>query len=304
ASMMIPFTSGMTMTSDFQIEGQAPAPGQALPKADFRIVSPSYFEALHIPILTGRGFVQTDRPGNTVVAIVNRSAAKHLWGAHDPVGTRFSGDEGKTWTQVVGVVGDIKQYGLDKDVADEIYVPLAQNPMGQASLVIKTAVEPMSIARGVIELLHAVDPNQPAARVRSLEQVRAESVAAPRLTTNLLGLFALLALAIAATGIGGVMALAVGQRRHEIGVRMAIGARPGEILRMILRQGMVLALVGVALGLFGALWLTRLLQQLLFEVTLTDPGVAVVLGLAALVACYVPARRASRVDPIIALRIE
>ena len=308
ASMMIPFTSGMTMTSDFQIEGQAPAPGEALPKADFRIVSPSYFEALHIPILTGRGFVQTDRPGNPVVAIVNRSAAKHLWGEHDPVGTRFSGDEGKTWTQIVGVVGDIKQYGLDKDVADEIYVPMAQFPMMQASLVIKTTVEPMSIARGVIELLHAVDPNQPAARVQSLEQVRAESVAAPRLTTNLLGLFALLALAIAATGIGGVMALAVGQRRHEIGVRMAIGARPGEILRMILRQGMVLALVGVGLGLFGALWLTRLLQQLLFEVTPTDPltylGVAVVLGLAALVACYVPAHRASRVDPIIALRIE
>jgi len=187
-------------------------------------------------------------------------------------------------------------------------VPMAQNPMGQASLVVKTVVEPMSIARGVIELLHGVDPNQPAARVRSLEQVRAESVAAPRLTTNLLGLFAMLALAIAATGIGGVMALAVGQRRHEIGVRMAIGARPVEILRMILGQGMVLALVGVGLGLFGALWLTRLLQELLFEVTPTDPltyvGVATVLGLAALAACYVPARRAARVDPIVALRAE
>jgi putative ABC transport system permease protein len=308
ASMMIPFTADMTMTGDFQIEGQAPAPGQALPKADFRIVSPSYFDALHIPILNGRGFLQTDRPGNPDVAVVNRSAVNHLWGSRNPAGTRFSTDGGKTWTQVVGVVGDIKQYGLDKDVADEIYVPMAQNPMMQSSLVIKTAVEPMSIARGVIELLHAIDPNQPAARVRSLEQVRAESVAAPRLTTNLLGLFALLALAIAATGIGGVMALAVGQRRHEIGVRMAIGARPAEILRMILGQGMALALIGVALGLFGALWLTRLLQQLLFEVAPTDPltyvGVAVVLGLAALVACYVPARRAARVDPIIALRTE
>ena len=308
ASMMIPFTNGMTMTGDFQIEGQAPEPGQAMPKADFRIVSPTYFEALHIPILTGRGFFQTDRPGHPDVAVVNRSAAQHIWGAKDPAGTRFSTDGGKTWTQVVGVVGDIKQYGLDKDVVDEIYVPMAQNPMSQASLVIKTAVEPMSIASGVIELLHGIDPNQPAARVRSLEQVRAESVAAPRLTTNLLGLFALLALAIAATGIGGVMALAVGQRRHEIGVRMAIGARPGEILRMILGQGMVLALVGVALGLFGALWLTRLLQQLLFEVTATDPltyvGVAAVLGLCAFVASYVPARRASRVDPIIALRVE
>ncbi len=130
----------------------------------------------------------------------------------------------------------------------------------------------------------------------------------PRLTANLLGLFALLALAIAATGIGGVMALAVGQRKHEIGVRMAIGARPGEILRMILEQGMALAVVGIAIGLLGAVWLTRLLQQLLFEVTPTDPltylGVAVLLGLAALLACYVPARRAARVDPIVALRVE
>jgi putative ABC transport system permease protein len=308
ASMMIPFTTGRRMTGDFQIEGQAPAPGQALPQADFRVVSPTYFEALHIPILRGRGFLQTDRPGNPDVAILNRSAVSHLWGSRAPVGTRFSTDGGKTWTQVVGVVGDIKQYGLDKDVVDEIYVPLAQNPMGQSSLVIKTAVEPMSIARGVIELLHAVDPNQPAARVSSLEQVRAESVAAPRLTSNLLSLFALLALTIAATGIGGVMALAVGQRRHEIGVRMAIGARPAEILRMVLGQGMALALVGMAFGLLGAFALTRLLQTFLFEVGPTDPltfvGVAIVLSAATLVACYVPARRAARVDPIIALRVE
>ena len=307
-SIMIPFTSDMKMTGDFQIQGQVPVQGQALPTADFRIVSPSFFEALHIPILNGRGFLQTDRPGNPDVSIVNRSAASHLWGSQDPVGTRFSTDGGKTWTQVVGVVGDIKQYGLDKDVADEIYVPMAQNPMSESSLVIKTAVEPMSIASGVIELLHAVDPNQPAARIRSLEQVRAESVAAPRLTTSLLGLFALLALAIAATGIGGVMALAVGQRRHEIGVRMAIGARPGEILRMILGQGMALALLGVAFGLLSALGLTRLLEQLLFEVAPTDPltylGVALVRGLTALVACYVPAHRAARVDALIALRAE
>jgi putative ABC transport system permease protein len=308
ASMMIPLTTGMTMMGDFQIEGQAPAPGQAPPVADFRVISPNYFETLHIPILEGRAFTRADRPGVPDVAIVNRSAARHFWGTEDPVGKRFSVDGGKAWIQIAGVVGDVRQYGLDKHPVDEIYVPLAQSPLLDGILVIKTAAEPMSIARSVIELLYAIDPNQPAARVRSLEQVRAESVAAPRLTTNLLGLFALLALAIAATGIGGVMALAVGQRRHEIGVRMAVGARPGEILRMILGQGMVLALLGVGLGLFGALWLTRLLEQLLFEVTPTDPltyvGVAVVLGLAALAACYIPARRAARVDPIIALRVE
>jgi putative ABC transport system permease protein len=308
ASMMIPLTADMQMMGDFLIEGQTPVPGQALPVADFRVVSENYFDTLRIPVLEGRAFTRADRPGVPNVAIVNRTAARHFWGTEDPLRKRFSTDGGKTWTQIAGVTGDVKQYGLDKDAADEIYVPMAQNPLRDAILVVKTTVEPMSVARGIIELLYAVDPNQPAARVRSMEQVRAESVAAPRLTASLLSLFALLALAIAATGIGGVMALAVGQRRHEIGVRMAIGARPGEILRMILGQGMALAIVGIALGLFGAFALTRLLQKLLFEVGPTDPltfvGVALVLSAATLLACYVPARRAARVDPIIALRME
>jgi putative ABC transport system permease protein len=233
---------------------------------------------------------------------------RHLWGGQDPVGKRISTDEGHTWIQIVGVVGDVKQYGLDRDPADEVYFSLAQTPLLDGDVVVKTAVEPMSVARKIIELLYEVDPNQPVARVQSLEQVRAESVAAPRLTANLIGLFALLALVIAATGIGGVMALAVSQRRHEIGVRMAIGARPGEILRMVLGQGMALALAGAALGLIGALVLTHLLQKLLFEVGPADPltyaGVAAVLGVAAVIACYVPARRAARVDPMLALRID
>ena len=307
-SMMIPLTTNMQMPGEFQIEGQPPAKGQALPMGDFRVVSENYFDALRIPILEGRALTRQDRSNTPMVALVNRSAARRFWGTQSPVGKRFSGDGGRTWTQIVGVVGDVKQYGLDKEAADEIYLPMAQSPLLDAILLVKASAEPMTIARGVIEQLHAMDPNQPAARIRSLEQVRAESVAAPRLTTNLLGLFALLALAIAATGIGGVMALAVGQRQHEIGVRMAVGASPGEILRMILSHGLALALVGVVLGFFGALWLTKLLQQFLFEVAPTDPltylGVAVVLALAALLACYIPARRAARVDPIVALRVE
>ena len=308
ASMMIPLNGTMNMVNDFQIEGQAAVPGQSLPAADFRVVSPAYFKTMAIPILEGRAFTRADRPGVPDVAILNRSAARHFWGAQDPVGKRFSTDGGKTWEQIVGIAGDVKQHGLDKDAVDEIYVSMAQNPIQDSILVVKTAGEPLSVAKKVIELIYEIDPNQPAARIKSLEQIRSESVAGPRLTSNLLGLFAILALAIAATGIGGVMALTVGQRKHEIGVRMAIGARPGEILHMILRQGMGLVVMGVALGLLGALGLTHLLQGLLFEVGPTDPltfvGVAAVLAAAALLACYVPARRAARVDPMIALRAE
>jgi putative ABC transport system permease protein len=306
ATMTFPLEGMQPMRNDFKIEGQLQS--QSMPIGDFRVVSPGYFETLRIPIAQGRDFTRGDRPGAPDVAIVNRSAARHFWNAQDPIGKRISTDNGKTWIQIVGVVGDVKQYGLNQDAADEIYFPLAKSPLLNGDLVVKTAVDPLSIARKVIEQIYEIDPNQPAARVRSLEQVRSDSIAAPRLTTDLLALFALLALAIAAAGIGGVMALAVSQRTHEIGIRMAIGALPQEILRMVLRRGLALTAIGVALGLFGALALTRILRGLLFEVTPTDPAtfmaVAGVLVLAALVACYVPARRAARVDPMVALRCE
>jgi putative ABC transport system permease protein len=307
-SMMIPLSGTMRMSGDFQMEGQPVVPGQALPVADFRVVSPGYFETLNVPVLEGRAFTRADRVGTPDVAIVNAAAAHHFWGKEDPVGKRFSADGGKSWIQIVGITGNVKQYGLDKEPADEIYVAMAQNPLLDASLVVKTTTEPLGVAKKIIELIYEVDPNQPAARVQSLEQVRAESMAGPRLTMNLLGLFALLALSIAAAGIGGVMALVVGQRRHEIGVRMAIGARPREILQMVLGQGLGLGLLGAAIGVVAAVGLTRLLQGLLFEVEPTDPitfiGVAVVLLSASLLASYIPARRAARVDPIVALRTE
>ena len=305
-SMVFPLNGAGPVRSDFTIEGRLH--DQNMPIADFRIVSPDYFKTLKIPVLSGRAFTDSDRPGSQDVALVSRTAGRHFWKDQDPIGKRISTDSGKTWAQIVGVVGDVKQYGLDKDAADEIYYSLAQSPMSGASLLVKTAGDPMSIARLAVGLIYQIDPNQPAARIRSLDQVRADSIAAPRLTTNLLGLFALLALVIAAAGIGGVMALSVNQRTQEIGVRMAIGAWPTEILRMVLGQGMLLAGLGVVLGLLGAMALTGALRKVLFEVNPIDPltflSVAVVLSGTAFLACYLPARRAAAVDPMIALRYE
>jgi putative ABC transport system permease protein len=310
ATMTVPLgdAATMRMAGDLMIEGQAAEPGQAMPVGEFRFVSPSYFDALHIPLLSGQIFTKNDRPDMPIVAVLSQSAARHIWKGKDPIGKRFSPDNGMTWVRVVGVVGDIRETGLDQQPSDAIYISTSQQALGDGSLIVKTAGEPMTIAKRVIELIYEIDPNQPAARIRSLEQVRADSIAAPRLTTNLLGIFAALALTIAAAGIGSVMALVVNQRKHEIGVRMAIGARPGAILRMVLSQGLALALLGVGLGLVGALSLTRVLRSLLFEIEPTDPmtfaGVAIVLALAALLACYIPARRAAGVDPIVALRTE
>ena len=233
---------------------------------------------------------------------MNQSLAQRHWHGQDPLGRRISFDDGKTWTQIVGVVGDVRERGLDQAPSDLIYLPYAQYPQMSPSLVARTQGDPMNIARAVVQHLYEVDPNQPAGRIQSLEQVRADSIAAPRLTANLLGLFALLALAIAAAGIGGVMALAVSQRTHEIGVRMAIGARPAEIVLMILRQGMALAIVGVALGVLGAFALTHAAEGFTVWRNPTDPvtfvGVAAVLSAAALAACYIPARRAAQIDPL------
>jgi len=292
----------------FVIEGRQGDASDAKPAAELNAVSSDYFRTLGIPIFSGRTFDNRDRPGKLGVAIVNQSLARHYFHDLDPAGQRISFDDGKKWIQIVGVAGDVRERSLDQAPKDLIYLPFAQYPQMAPSLIARTQGDPMNIARATVQHLYEVDPDQPAGRIQSLEQVRADSIVAPRLTANLLGLFALLALAIAAAGIGGVMALQVSQRIHEIGVRMAIGARPAEIVLMILRQGMTLALVGVAFGLAGALALTRALKSFLFGVRPTDPAtfslVAAVLAAAAFAACYIPARRAAQVDPLRALRTE
>jgi putative ABC transport system permease protein len=303
-----PLDKSPASNNRYWIAGQQGDAEDAKPTAEFNIVSPDYFRTLGIPVLSGRTFDGRDRLDKSLVAIVNQSLAQHRWHGQDPLGRRISFDDGKTWTRIVGIVGDVRERGLDQLPGDLIYLPYGQYPQMGPSLVARTQGDPMNIARAVVQHLYEVDPNQPAGRIQSLEQARADSIAAPRLTANLLGLFALLALAIAAAGIGGVLALAVSQRTHEIGVRMAIGARPAEIVRMILRQGMGLAIGGILLGVLGAFALTHAVKALLFGVTPTDPvtfvGVAAVLSAAALVACYIPARRAAQIDPLRALRTE
>jgi putative ABC transport system permease protein len=207
----------------------------------------------------------------------------------------------------VGVVGDVREFGLDRPPISEMYVPVAQTG-GMSTLIVRTAADSQAMARRMREVVHEVDSQTAITHEMTVEQAREESLVSPRLTATLLGLFAGLALLIAAAGIGGIMALAVSQRGREIGIRMALGARPADILRMVLGHGLALTLLGVATGAAGALALTGLAKSLLFEVTPTDPltfvGVGLVLLTSALLASFLPARRAASIDPIVALRSE
>ncbi|MEK6320628.1 MAG: ABC transporter permease [Acidobacteriota bacterium] len=291
----------------FQIEGRPIPEGELAPQADFRSASPGYFETIRLALVKGRTFEESDNEKALKVAVINQSTARHRWSEEDPIGRRVSFDRGQTWATIIGVVSDVKQYGLDRDPTDEIYIPLAQNGFA-SNLLVRTAADPMSIASLMREAIYAVDPETAIDRVQTLEQVRSDAVASPRLTAMLLALFAGLALVITAAGIAGVMALSVNQRTHELGVRLALGATPGKVLGMVMRQGMTFVVVGLSIGIVGALLLARFMSSLLFAVAPTDPvtflAVSVMLIVVAAAACFVPARRVTSIDPIMALRSE
>jgi len=301
------------MNFNFSVEGQ-PAPGDTkLPFALFRVVSPDYFRAMGIPLRRGRYFDSRDSADAQPAVLVNRRLAEQYWPGEEAIGKRLKVgplDSPNSWLTVVGVVGDTRQTGLNEQKL-EFYVPYAQELrsfMAPRDLVVRTKSDPAVIAAAVRRAVWSVDKDQPVSNVRTLDQVFAAAISQERFQALLLGLFAALALLLACVGLYGVISYAVVQRTHEIGVRMALGAQPLDVLRLVIRQGMSLTLAGLVIGVVAGTFVTRVLTDMLFGVTPRDPltfaGVPVLLLLVALLACYIPARRATRIDPLIALRSE
>jgi putative ABC transport system permease protein len=293
--------------NQFEIQDRPVSGGEAKPSVDLQVVSARYFETLRQPIVKGRSFsAQDDDPKARPVAIVNQAMARHFWPNEDPVGKRVSLDNREHWWEVVGIAGDVKEYGLDQTPGDMIYLAFNDGFVGR--LVVRTAMDPQNAAPLVRQAIREIDPLVAVDQVNSVERAEYESMASPRVMTFLLGIFAVLAVVISASGIAAVMALAVSQRTREIGVRMALGAQRGAIVAMMVRQGLLLALGGIVLGVGGAAALTRLLSAFLYSTSPTDAltfaAVAVLFIAVATLACFVPARQVTSIDPLLALRQE
>jgi predicted permease len=278
------------------------------PTTDTRIASPKYFEVIGVPLVAGRVFNDLDTAETQRVVVINKSMAK-FWDGVDPVGTRISPDRGATWFTVVGIVGDVRQFGLAQETVAQLYTPLAQARQGLGGqLLVRTHGEPLNFANTLRSTVHSLDPQMPVEGVQTLDDLRSEALAAPRLTATLLAIFAALALLVTLAGIGGVIATSVQQRTKEFGLRMALGASRDSVLAMVLRQGLLLVVIGLAIGVAGAMAAGRVLNAYLYQTAPRDPmiyaGVAGLFILSGVIACFIPARRATTVDPLIALRAE
>jgi predicted permease len=293
-------------STEFEIEGRPSSKGEGA-TVDTTAAQEGYFETVRQPLRRGRTFTEHDNEQSPKVAVVNETMARHRWPAEDPVSRRVTFDHGQTWLTIVGVVGDAHEYGLDRHVADEMYLPLAQGNFAN-SLVVRTTGDPGRMVSLVRAAIHELDPYIALDQISTTESLQYESMASPRLMAILLGLFAGLAVLISATGIAAVMALAVRQRTNELGIRMALGAQRSRIVSMVVKQGLVLALAGTAVGIAGAIALTRLLKVLLFDTSPTDLATFCAVSLlfltVAAVACFIPARQVTAIDPLHALRQE
>jgi predicted permease len=305
--------SGNHFNISFAVEGWPDVPPAQQPSMEVRIATPGYFGTVGIPVRRGRGFTQSDGPETPQVVVLSESAVRRYFPHEEPIGKTIRlglgrGRGRKAGGEVVGVVGDVKEIGLGAESPPEIYVPYAQFPLESMEVVLRTAVEPRSLAAVAERVVHGLDPELPVAGVATLDEVLARSVSEPRFYAILLGSFAGTALFLAALGLFGVTSYAVAQRTRELAVRVALGARREELLRMVLREALVLGAIGVAAGLAGALLVSRVISGMLYSLSPRDPltlgGVALLLLATTLLAGYLPARRATRVDPVIALRAE
>ena len=306
----LPFGSGRT-SDGYAVEGHELPPGSFYPNAQDRVVSPGYFKSLGIVLLRGRDFSETDLNDSPPVAIVDETLALQYWPDGNAIGKRIryawaTGPD--SWMTIVGVVAGIKHWRLTEPIEPYMYLPLAQNTPLSIHLAVRTTDEPAAATSAITSKIRELDSNLPVYSVRTMTELIGQTLNSQRLTNLLLTAFSLLAVALAAVGIYGVMSIYVSSRTTEFGIRLALGAEPRDLLRSVLRQGLLLTAAGIVVGVAGALALTRALASLLFEVSATDPivygVVALLLVAVALAACYVPARRGARVDPLVALRYE
>jgi putative ABC transport system permease protein len=294
-----------------EVDGQ-PVPLGQEPEVDFYVATPGYREAMDIPLLKGRFFNSMDQEKTEKVAVVSQTFAAKFWPNQDPIGKRIrmesTPEEQNPWYTVVGMVGDVKQMGLDTGRTNQMYFSMSQFGGSAMSVLVRTASDPTKITSAVQKEIRAMDKDQAAFDVKTMNQVVSNSISLKTFSMILLTTFAALALILSAVGIYGVISYSVAQRTHEIGIRMALGARETDVLRMVVRRGLILALIGIAIGSTAAIAIGRLMTSFLFEVTPTDPvtylTIGILLASVAVLASYFPARKASRVDPMVALRYE
>ncbi|HZE57369.1 MAG TPA: FtsX-like permease family protein [Chthoniobacterales bacterium] len=308
----IPLYGGSS--TGFDVDGRPSAlPGQRA-MTDYRMINSDYFAAMGMRMVKGRAFAHYDTEAAPGVVIINETMASRYFAGEDPIGQRLDlSDRPRDLREIVGVVADVRNYGVDAEVKPEVYVPFLQSAAGYLSsmtsaltIVVRSTIDPTALGQTLREQVQALDKDQPVSEIKTMEWYLADSMAQRRFNMLLLGTFAGLALVLAAVGIYGVIAYTVTQRTHEMGIRIALGARGGDILRLVFSNAMATTITGIVIGLGAAFALTRLLQSLLYQVTATDPVVFVTIPLllmaVATIATYLPARRAMKVNPITALR--
>jgi putative ABC transport system permease protein len=305
---------GSKTSDSFIIEGRPPIPKEAEPSTEYHVVTPRYFESMGIPLLSGRDVADTDTRQSPNVVVINDAFARRHFAGENPLGhrLRLQGQE-RDPLLIVGVAGNVRQLGLDQQPPPEVFVPFLQDPLSTTyqrsmTIVARTKSDPGAMAGSLRAAATSVDKALPVYALKPMNEYLRDSLARRRFNLILLSVFSGVALALAAVGIYGVISYGVTQRTHEMGIRMALGAKPRDVLTLVVRQAMLLALGGVGIGLIASLALTRLMKSLLFSVSVTDPmtfvAIALLMTLIALLACLIPARRATKVDPLVALRYE